>query len=75
MINIKRIDQDTPIKKRFEMLTNGSMFIDPEEELELMIKVNDYYAIEIASGETFGYEPNCEIILCDVNIEYSIKFK
>lgn len=74
MISVKRIDQSTPLKQRFEMLMNGSMFVDPEE-LELMIKISESDAIMIDSGETFGYEPNYEIMLCDVDIAYSLKFK
>jgi hypothetical protein len=74
MIKITRIDQDTPIKQRFEMLMNGSMFVDPEE-LELMIKVSESDAIMIDSGETFGYDPSYEILLCDVDIAYSLRFK
>lgn len=74
MIKVTRIDQDTPIKQNFEMLMNGSMFVDPKD-LELMIKVSKSDAIMIDSGVSFDYEPKYEIMLCDVDIAYSLRFK
>ena len=73
MINIKRIDQKEPITEEFGMLNIGAMFVDLED-LDLMIKTSDDDAMVIDTGDSYGYDPECKVQLCNVDITYTPRY-
>ena len=75
MISIKRINQKEPITHVFKDLRVGEMFVDLED-LDLMLKISENDAMMIGSGggDTFGYDPDCSVQLCNVDIQYTPRY-